>query len=197
LKTIDFVVLIITSICVTFLISFIIMNFLSQNKSKSVKQKKSIVATGSMFFFFLIYYLVILIDVGNYTIETTWLNILLIFIGLVILIFGTFVNCVSRLSLGKNWANQIKIYEDQTLVNKGFYKLIRHPLYASLIWMFYAGGLVFSNYILLILNTVIFIPFMYYRAKQEETLLLSSYNEYNEYQKKIGMFFPRIRRVKL
>ncbi|MGK0469242.1 MAG: protein-S-isoprenylcysteine O-methyltransferase Ste14, partial [Clostridium sp.] len=40
--------------------------------------------------------------------------------------------------------------------------------------------------------TFIFIPFMYYRAKQEETLLIQTFSEYNDYIKRTGMFFPKI-----
>jgi protein-S-isoprenylcysteine O-methyltransferase Ste14 len=32
---------------------------------------------------------------------------------------------------------------------------------------------------------------MYYRAKQEETLLVGEFKDYTDYQKKVGMFFPK------
>jgi len=37
-----------------------------------------------------------------------------------------------------------------------------------------------------------FIPMMYYRAKQEEKLLIQEFPEYPAYMKKTGMFFPRL-----
>jgi serine/threonine-protein kinase len=40
--------------------------------------------------------------------------------------------------------------------------------------------------------TVIFVPFMYYRAKQEETMLMQRFSEYTEYKKKTGMLFPKV-----
>ena len=49
-----------------------------------------------------------------------------------------------------------------------------------------------QNYLVFILNTIIFIPFMYYRAKQEEKELVKEFKEYKDYSKKTGMFFPKI-----
>jgi protein-S-isoprenylcysteine O-methyltransferase Ste14 len=48
------------------------------------------------------------------------------------------------------------------------------------------------------LNTIVFIPFMYYRAKQEEKELTKTFKEYKDYQKRVGMFLPKLikKRVK-
>lgn len=100
---------------------------------------------------------------------------------------------MGRFRLGSNWANQVKIYKNQTLVTHGPYGFVRHPLYASLILMFYGGCLVYPNYLAFLANTLIFIPFMYYRAKQEEILLSKTFKEYKKYQKEVGMLFPKIK----
>ena len=104
------------------------------------------------------------------------------------------MNILGRLSLGRNWANHIKIYSDHVLVSGGVYNIVRHPLYASLIWMFLGASLVYFNYLAFLAIAFVFSPFMYYRAKQEEELLLKEFEEYNAYQQKVGMFFPKILR---
>lgn len=98
--------------------------------------------------------------------------------------------------MGENWGNNVVIYKNHTLVTNGVYKIVRHPLYASIIWMIYAVGLLYKNYMVLILNTVIFIPFMTYRAKQEEKELDKIFNEYKNYKNRVGMFLPKILNVK-
>ena len=113
-------------------------------------------------------------------------------IGLLILIIGCIINIIGRINLGKNWSNQIKIYDDHSLVSNGVYKIVRHPLYASIIWMFFGASLIYSNYLAFLANLIIFIPFMYYRAKQEETLLKNEFIDYKDYQIKVGMFFPKL-----
>ena len=192
MEVFDIVKTIIVSVCVTALIIAIIINFASSNKSNVRQQKKSIVETGTMFGFFVVYYIVLVLGIGNLTVSNTIINYAVQIVGMIVLIFSVYVNVDSRVKLGHNWANHIKIYENHTLVVEGYFKYFRHPLYSSLIYMFFAGGLIYLNYALVILNVLIFIPFMYYRAKQEETLLLDSYPEYKDYKKKVGMFFPKI-----
>jgi protein-S-isoprenylcysteine O-methyltransferase Ste14 len=77
-------------------------------------------------------------------------------------------------------------------VQKGAYRIVRHPLYASLIWVFYGASIVYLNYYAFLLNTFVFIPFMYYRAKQEEELLEKEFSDYNKYTLNVGMFFPKL-----
>jgi protein-S-isoprenylcysteine O-methyltransferase Ste14 len=145
-----------------------------------------------MLLFFICFYLVIRFNIGVITIENLSIRILIIIVGLLIIIIGTFVNIKGRIDLGKNWANHIKIYKNHTLVSTGVYRLVRHPLYASLIWAFYGASLVYLNFIALLLNTFIFIPFMYYRAKQEEELLDKEFFDYNKYKRRVAMFFPKL-----
>lgn len=174
----------------------IISNFINSNKEDTLYKKKSIVETGTMTFFFIMYYIVLVLKIGHINIENNILKYLFIILGLIILIIGTYVNIKGRRYLGTNWANHIKIYESHTLVTNGVYKIVRHPLYASIIWMFYAGSFIYLNIICFNLNTFMFIPFMYYRAKQEENLLTKRFSEYENYKKSTGMFFPKFKGVK-
>ena len=185
---------IINALCVLIIILAVILNFIEdKNQEKSpVKEKKSIVETGTMTLFFIFVYIFIKFHIGTFVIKNIYLEIFFSFFGTVVMIIGTYFNIVGRLQLGKNWANQIKIYKKHTLVTSGVYSIVRHPLYASLIWMFYAGCLVFLNYAAFIATSLIFVPFMYLRAKQEEKLLKEKFPEYTTYQKKVGMFFPKI-----
>ena len=166
-------------------------NFLDARKQKDKQQKevKSIVETGSMTAFFIICYIVIMLHVGTFKFHDTILNI----IALLIYITGIAFNLLGRHYLGKNWGNNVVIYKDHTLITNGVYKIVRHPLYASIIWCIYALGILYQNYLIFILNTFVFIPSMTYRAKQEEKELTKTFKEYEEYKKKTGMFFPKIR----
>ena len=170
--------------------AYVIYNFIHAKKRKNKKKKevKSIVETASMSAFFVIIALVVNLRCGTYSYHNTILNI----IFLVIYIISIATNLLGRYYLGNNWGNNVIIYTDHTLVTKGVYRIVRHPLYASIIWAIYSIGVLMSNYCVFILNTIVFIPFMYYRAKQEENELNKIFKEYEEYQKKTGMFFPNI-----
>jgi protein-S-isoprenylcysteine O-methyltransferase Ste14 len=165
-----------------------------QGKGGVKKEKKSIVDTATMAAFFLVYYLVIRFRIGEIaTVFSPEVRIVMASIGCAIIIYSCYINVIGRRYLGGNWANHIRIYDDHELVREGPYKMVRHPLYASLIWMFFGGAMVYANYPALLLNLFIFMPFMYYRAKQEEEMLSSKFKQYDDYKSKVGMFFPKIR----
>ncbi len=160
-----------------------------------VKEKKSIVETGSMTAFFLLYYAVNQFVQWQIDVGETWALILAI-IGTAMVLLGAVLNVYGRISLSHNWANHIKIYEHHELVKTGLYQYVRHPLYATIILMFIGGSLVFRNIVGLALVLLFFIPFMAYRAKQEERLLELNFQEYAIYRAKTGMFVPKIFKIK-
>jgi len=183
----------IISLCVFVILVSILINFIEARDNSAVKkEKKSIVETGTMFIFFIFFYILIRFGMGSIKYFNLYMRVPLIILGLLIVVLGTIFNVKGRLVLGKNWANQIKIYREQTFVTKGVYKIVRHPLYASLIWIFYGASIIYLNYAAFLANTLIFIPFMYYRAKQEENMLKQQFKNYSFYSKKVGMFFPKI-----
>ena len=136
--------------------AYVIYNFIHAKKRKNKKKKevKSIVETASMSVFFILIALVVNLGWGTYSYHNTILNI----VFLVIYIISIATNLLGRYYLGNNWGNNVVIYTDHTLVTNGVYKIVRHPLYASIIWAIYAIGVLRSNYCVFILNTIIFIP---------------------------------------
>lgn len=108
------------------------------------------------------------------------------------IVIGTVINIIGRIQLKSNWANHIKIYKNHSLINRGIYKVVRHPLYASIMLMLFGGSIAYRNWLSAVLTAFVFIPFMYYRAKQEETLLQEEFTEYEEYKNTTGMFFPKL-----
>jgi protein-S-isoprenylcysteine O-methyltransferase Ste14 len=175
----------------------IVMDFMSYHRQRGrdvVSSDRSLVETGSMTAFFIVYYLVIRFRVLEVPVGGT-LRAAMIVLGLVLMVAGVAINVDGRLALGSNWANQIKIYEGHTLKTAGPYSVVRHPLYASLIEIFVGGALVYSNVLALALTLGVFVPMMRVRAGKEEALLEEAFGaEYEEYQKRTGMLFPRLRR---
>ena len=163
----------------------------SQEDNKK-KEVKSVVETASMSAFFLVCGVLSVLKIGTYSFHSTYLNIF----AIIIYIIGVIFNMLGRYYLGKNWGNNVIIYNDHTLVTNGVYRIVRHPLYASIIWMIYAVGILYQNYLVIILNSVIFIPFMTYRANQEEKELMITFEEYKDYKTRVWKFFPKLWRSK-
>jgi len=184
----------IIGLAVLIIFTSILINFFEAQPTAKVKrEKKSIVETGSMIGFFIVLYLVIRLKIGVFDYSGFFVRVSLMIFSWLIIAIGVYFNVVGRFKLGSNWANQVRIYKNQSLVTNGVYGIVRHPLYASLIWMFYAASLIYFNWLAFLLNTFVFIPFMHHRAKQEEKMLEKEFKNYRNYQKEVGMFFPRLR----
>ena len=184
--------LIICSSVVALFVSIIIDFTLYTREDHIKKEKKSIVETGTMTLFLIVFYLILMTKIGIVPIYDDNLKKLIIILGTLAIVSGCIMNIMGRFNLGSNWANHIKIYNEHTLVQKGMYKIVRHPLYASIMLMFYGACFVYRNILCFFAVTFIFIPFMYYRAKQEEALLIQTFTEYVDYKRRIGMFFPKL-----
>lgn len=179
------------TLCAVVVFGAVFVNFMTCRRAGGgVKQeRRSVVATGSMTLFFVGYYLLIKFRVGELPLHDFTLRLIMAGVGLGVIVFGCAVNVAGRFWLGRNWANQATIYEGQRLVTSGVYGWVRHPLYASIIWMFYGASLVYANAGAFLVNTLIFIPFMVYRARLEEAMLAREFREYGDYRRRVGMFF--------
>jgi len=175
-------------------LSAVAMNFVLARLSPAHVRhvRKSPVATLSMLGFFVGIYLLVHYRILTLDLEFGPARPILIIIGSLMVVTGAIVNILGRFSLGRNWANQVTVYESQRLVDTGVFALVRHPLYASLVWMFTGAAVVYLNLAALAATYLVFLPMVYYRARQEETLLLDELPGYRDYMQRVGMFWPRI-----
>jgi protein-S-isoprenylcysteine O-methyltransferase Ste14 len=119
--------------------------------------------------------------------------VLLRSVGLFFMAFGAVFNVWGRIFLKTNWANHVRIYADQRLVTTGPYRIVRHPLYASIIWMFLGAAIAYLNPLAAVETALIFIPAMVYRSNLEEQELGKTFgDDYSNYQQKTGRFFPKM-----
>lgn len=185
---------IVSSVCLWVLLSAILLNFYFSRKEPVRREKKSIVETGTMLAFFIGMVLIVYLDIGFIGLDEGYRLAAAAF-GTFLIVSGTAVNIAGRLRLKGNWGNQIRIYDHHTLVTTGIYHHIRHPLYSSTILMLVGFAFLFQNYIVLMAVLAIFVPFMIYRARQEDRMLLGAFNEeFDRYRARTGLFIPRIRK---
>ena len=182
-------------LCVAAVLLAVLRNFILAREAGPVERERaSFVATGSMTAFCVVFYLVIRAGVrtGFGVVPVHGLpRSVLILLGLLLIVAGTVTNILGRLSLGRNWANQATVYREQTLVTEGVFGLVRHPLYAGLIWMLLGASLIYLNIVALLTAALIFVPMMHHRARIEEVMLEERFPEYADYRKRVGMFYPK------
>lgn len=179
----------IVTFCTVSVLTAVFINFQLARRAHTIRSERpSFVKTGSMLAFFAVIYLLIRLRIGVYDIPDLYYPAAIGGLGLVML--GAAVNIMGRFALGRNWGNQVIIYQDHKLVTGGVYRIVRHPLYASLIWMFMGASLVFQDWASLLATAFVFVPAMYYRGRLEEKALIARFPDYAEYRDRTGMFFP-------
>jgi protein-S-isoprenylcysteine O-methyltransferase len=113
-------------------------------------------------------------------------------IGLIIVLSGFIICIIAREYLSKNWSGKVTIQEKHELIEKGPYKIVRHPIYSGVLVMMLGSSIIIGNLIDFI--WVFFCLFgLFRKAKQEEKLLLGEFGEsFERYKKRTKMLIPYI-----
>ena len=81
-------------------------------------------------------------------------------------------------------SRSVELQAGQTVVSTGLYGIVRHPMYAMILWFFLSMPLILGSYVGLI--PLAFIPYVLVkRLLNEEKLLRNGLDGYDEYIKKV------------
>ena len=99
----------------------------------------------------------------------------------------------SHVDLGQNWSVSLEIRENHELVSNGIYRLVRHPMYAS-IWLWgIAQGMILENWLAGWAVLPAFAAMYFIRTPREERLMVETFGEaYRQYAAQTGRVFPRL-----
>ncbi len=82
--------------------------------------------------------------------------------------------------------------KQHTLVTSGPYRWIRHPLYTVGSFMFVSFGMITDNWFIAALGMLTFTVMAIRTPKEEANLIEKFGDEYREYMKHTGRFFPKL-----
>lgn len=105
-----------------------------------------------------------------------------------LLIIWTFYN------LGHNLTDTVVTRRNATLVTTGPYRWVRHPFYVAFALAVLANALVTANAFLLASGVTAFALIVLRTRKEEERLIARFGDEYRQYMRRTGRFFPRLGR---
>ena len=103
-----------------------------------------------------------------------------------------FVAWIHR-TLGRQYSAELAIQKDHALVTSGPYARTRHPMYTAFHMFSFSLALTTSNLLVLFFAVLVTVPFPWIARKEEKMLLETFGEEYREYMRRTGRFFPRIR----
>lgn len=112
-------------------------------------------------------------------------------IGHALFWFGVFLVFWARETLGHNWAHaaDYQVIPGQALIRHGPYRFVRHPIYAALLLLFTGAELALGSWLVVLVVPVYCL--LAWQAGREEALLRQAFQEYNEYARSTGRFFPK------
>jgi protein-S-isoprenylcysteine O-methyltransferase Ste14 len=111
-------------------------------------------------------------------------------LGTVIAILGLSGAVWSRNILADNWSNNVEFKQGHQLVERGPYRLVRHPIYTSILLMCIGTAFAYNRVVGLASLLFFFIGFLI-KLKQEERLLLRHFpDEYPAYKARTKMLVP-------
>ena len=108
-----------------------------------------------------------------------------------ILCIAGLVFCVwARATLGRNWSGTITLKEGHELIERGPYRLVRHPIYTGLLAMFLATA-IRSGHPGGIVAVIFAFASFWIKLGEEEKLMLQQFpDQYRSYQQRVKRIIP-------
>jgi len=118
-----------------------------------------------------------------HTTSSAWIGAFLSVSGLVFAIWA-------RVILGRNWSGVVTLKEGHELIERGPYRIVRHPIYTGILAMF-AGTAIAMGYFGGFLGwSLVFVSF-WLKLKREEDLMLKHFpDKYAAYQNRVKRVIP-------
>lgn len=112
--------------------------------------------------------------------------------GLMVLIGGLLIGIWAVLSFNaKNLSVMPEPVQDGTLVQRGPYRYIRHPMYTAVI-ICGIGALIAHGGMLKALYLLLLVIVLCIKLKREESLLKVAYADYSSYMQRTSALIPRV-----
>jgi protein-S-isoprenylcysteine O-methyltransferase Ste14 len=114
--------------------------------------------------------------------------------GTLVMIAALWLFWRSHADLGDNWSVSLELRKDHQLIQRGVYRFIRHPMYASL-WLWgLAQGLLLENWLAGWCALVTFGILYFVRTPREEMMMCEFFGQqYRDYMRRTGRLLPRLR----
>src|SRR5437773_969149 len=96
----------------------------------------------------------------------------------------------ARVTLGRNWSDVVTLKEGHELVQRGPYRLVRHPIYTGMLIMFFATALV-QSHLAAFAGVLLMFASFWIKLGREEGLMLQQFPErYAAYQQRVKRIIP-------
>ncbi len=140
-----------------------------------------------------------LVGIGVYGINPNLMKWSALFLPYAVRWFGFCVGVVALLiffwvigALGQNFSTTLTISKEQTLVTRGPYRWMRHPMYTSFVLLWVGFFFVSTNWFIGLTGIAGFVLAIVVRTPKEEQMMIERFgDEYIAYMNRTGRYLPR------
>jgi protein-S-isoprenylcysteine O-methyltransferase Ste14 len=137
--------------------------------------------------------LVALGSIAEYLLLRAWFSWVLFGVGWVLGILSFWIRNAAISALGKFWSLHVEIRDNHEFVRNGPFRVVRHPVYFSMILELLAFAFVCSAWIVALIIPFIYVPVLLMRVRMEEEAMIDKFGEtYREYRRTTPAIFPRL-----
>ncbi len=130
----------------------------------------------------------------QYQLWQTSLTTLRLILGVVFFVLADTLSWTATRVLGKQWRVDAGLNAEHELVTRGPYRLVRHPIYTSVLCILWGSGMILLPLPLILAATVPAIIGTEIRVRIEEGLLQSRFgSQFDNYQQKVPAYLPLVR----
>ncbi len=117
--------------------------------------------------------------------------VVLVTAALLLAAVSTLFSWAALRHLGRQWRIRAIVTEDHELVTTGPYSLVRHPIYASLLGMLLATGILITRWWALAAAVAVFIAGTEIRVRAEDGILARKFpSAFPPYKEKVPAYLP-------
>jgi len=110
--------------------------------------------------------------------------------GLALTSAGVAVAIWARFFLGRNWSGAVTIKRDHSLVRRGPYAIVRHPIYAGFVLAMIGTALAIGE-LRCLLGIALALTHWWFKTRIEEQFLLEQFgDEYAQYRREVKALIP-------
>jgi protein-S-isoprenylcysteine O-methyltransferase Ste14 len=135
----------------------------------------------------------------THTFQTGWLGLRLFpssdstsASGLALTFLGIAFAVWARLLLGRNWSSNVTLKQDHTLIRRGPYKIVRHPIYTGFLLAMLGTAMIVGEIRGLVAVGLLFLA-LWLKLNMEERFMIEQFGpEYRQYQSEVKGLIPYV-----
>jgi protein-S-isoprenylcysteine O-methyltransferase Ste14 len=117
----------------------------------------------------------------------------LFWVGIALILMGIAIRATAIATLWRFFTVEVAIHESHELIDRGLYRILRHPSYTGALLSFIGLGFAFGNWLSLIIILAGAMTGFAYRIRVEEQALRSHFGDrYGEYSARTKRLIPGI-----